>query len=129
MRLLILFMVENFVTRHIEIGGTLKIITRGLDMAARGLDMAARGLDMAARGLDMAARGLDMAARGLDMAARGLDMTARGLDMVARGTHDSEISKKCLYLRPFSLLKSGIRAYARLASTHFTGEVEAFADI
>jgi hypothetical protein len=80
-------MAESFVTRHIEIGGTLKIITRGLDMAARGLNMA------------------------------------------ARGTHDGEISKKCPYLRPFSLLKNGIRAYAGLASTHFTGEVEAFADI
>jgi hypothetical protein len=73
-------MAESFVTRHIEIGGTLKIITRNLDM-------------------------------------------------VARGTYDSEISKKCLYLRPFSLLKSGIRVYTGLASTHFTGEVEAFADI
>jgi hypothetical protein len=80
MRLPILFMAESFVTRHIEIGGTLKIITRGLDMAARG-------------------------------------------------THDGEISKKCPHLRPFSLSKSGVRAYAGLASTHFTGEVEAFADI
>jgi hypothetical protein len=62
MRLLILFIAESFVTRHIKIGGTLKIITKNLDMAARG-------------------------------------------------THDSEISKKCAHLRPFSLLKSGIRAY------------------
>jgi hypothetical protein len=80
MRFLILFMAESFVTRHIEIGGTLKIITRDLDMAARDI-------------------------------------------------HDSEINKKCPYLRPFLLLKSGIRVYARLASTHFTGEIETFADI
>jgi hypothetical protein len=73
-------MAENFVTRHIKIGGTLKIITRDLDMAARG-------------------------------------------------TYDSEINKKCPHLRPFSLLKNGIRAYAGLASTHFISEVEAFADI
>jgi hypothetical protein len=49
--------------------------------------------------------------------------------MAARGTYNGEISGKCAYLGPFSLLKSGVRAYAGLASTHFTGEVEAFADI
>ena len=80
-------MAENFVTRYIKIGNTLKIITRDLNIITRNLNIA------------------------------------------ARDTHDNEISKKCLYVRPFSLLKSGIRAYAGLASTHFTGEIEAFADI
>jgi hypothetical protein len=36
----------------------------------------------------------------------------KDLDMAARGTHDGKISRKCIYLRPFSLLKSGMRAYA-----------------
>jgi hypothetical protein len=31
--------------------------------------------------------------------------------MAARGTHEGEISGKCAYLGPFSLLKSGVRAY------------------
>jgi hypothetical protein len=32
--------------------------------------------------------------------------------MTARGTYDGEISGKCAHLGPFSLLKSGVRAYA-----------------
>jgi hypothetical protein len=32
--------------------------------------------------------------------------------MAARDIHDGEISGKCAHLKPFSLLKSGIRAYA-----------------
>jgi hypothetical protein len=32
--------------------------------------------------------------------------------MAARGIHDGKISGKCILLRSFSLLKSGVRAYA-----------------
>ena len=45
--------------------------------------------------------------------------------MAARGTHDGKISGKCIHSRPFSLLKSGVRAYAGECA----GEAEAFADI
>jgi hypothetical protein len=50
----------------------------------------------------------------------------RGLDMTARGTHDGKINEKCIHLRPFSLLKSGMRAYA---GGEYAGEAESFADI
>jgi hypothetical protein len=39
-------------------------------------------------------------------------MIIRGLDMTARGTHDGKISGKCIHSRPFSLSKSGVRAYS-----------------
>jgi hypothetical protein len=52
-------------------------------------------------------------------------MIMRGLDMAARGTYDGKISGKCIRLRPFSLSKSGVRAYAGECA----GEAETFVDI
>jgi hypothetical protein len=52
-------------------------------------------------------------------------MIMRGLDMAARGAHDGKIGGKCIPSRPFSLSKSGVRAYAGECA----GEVETFADI
>jgi hypothetical protein len=45
--------------------------------------------------------------------------------MAARGTHDGKISGKYIPLRPFSLLKNGVRAYAGECA----GEAETFVDI
>jgi hypothetical protein len=36
--------------------------------------------------------------------------------VAAKDTRDVEISEKCAHLRPFSLSKSGIRAYAGYAN-------------
>jgi hypothetical protein len=39
-------------------------------------------------------------------------MIIKDLDMAARNIHDGKISRKCIYSRPFSLLKSDMRVYA-----------------
>jgi hypothetical protein len=50
----------------------------------------------------------------------------RSLDITAKGIHDGKISGKCIHSRPFSLLKSGMRAYT---SGEYAREAESFADI